>query len=532
MKPYRLLMRRSVWLSALYMLLLLAKGYSLDPHRRISQYGHTVWRTQDGVVNATSLVTQTSDGYIWTGIASGLARFDGVNFVPWTVPKDTPFLLRHITALLGASDGSLWIGTSRGLGRLKDGLFRSYSKPEDRWGIFSIIEDHAGHIWVTRYHLPPGEGAICEALDDGLHCYGQADGVPLPYGLGLAEDSQGNFWIGSQHLCRWRPGLACAMYFKIPALDDTGLVASGPSQTVWAGQKIGSPEGGLQRFSAGKWSPYVLPGFDGSSVGAQTIQADRDGCLWVGTEKLGLYRIHNGVVDHYGPADGLSGHQVADLYEDHEGNLWVTTEGGVDMFRNTPVIGYSVREGLSCSYPNAILASRDGSMWIAGDGIDVLRDGRKAYPPGWPMRLEQAAWSLFEDHTGTIWVALSNDLAYWDRGHFHILKEPKGDSLAGVTGITEDAQQHLWALSKTYLFRIDHRQVQLRIPLPKNFVPYGLLAPYPQGGVWISDGANHMFSYSDGQFQTAELDIGSHNIIEAMIADADDPLLIADRKSV
>ena len=129
MKPYRWLMRRSVWLSALYLLLIHTKAYGLDPDRRISQYGHTLWRTQDGIVSATSLITQTTDGYIWTAIPSGLARFDGVNFVPWEAPRDIPFLLRHVTALLGASDGSLWIGTSRGFGRLKDGHFHSYTRP-------------------------------------------------------------------------------------------------------------------------------------------------------------------------------------------------------------------------------------------------------------------------------------------------------------------------------------------------------------------------------------------------------------------
>src|SRR5215471_13306049 len=62
MKPYRSLMRRPGWLFALYLLLILARAYGLDPDRRISQYGHTVWRTQDGLVNATSAITQTTDG--------------------------------------------------------------------------------------------------------------------------------------------------------------------------------------------------------------------------------------------------------------------------------------------------------------------------------------------------------------------------------------------------------------------------------------------------------------------------------------
>ena len=309
------LVRRSLWLCAIYLLFLLASGYALDPSRHISQYGHTLWRRQDGLVGATSPITQTSDGYIWIGIpyASGLARFDGVNFVPWTFPGDNPLAFRHLSALLGASDGSLWIGTAGGLGRLKDGQFRSYSKPADRWGTYSIIEDHTGHIWFTRYHVPHGEGTICEALDQGLHCYGPADGVPLSYGVGLAEDSQGNFWIGSRYLCRWKPGSTCTMYFNNRSASseiDAIAAVSGPSQTVWAVAKASGREGGLQRFSDGKWSSYSAPGLSGPGVDSEAILSDRDGSLWVGTLTDGLYRIHNGVVEHYGPADGLSGHQV------------------------------------------------------------------------------------------------------------------------------------------------------------------------------------------------------------------------------
>jgi signal transduction histidine kinase/ligand-binding sensor domain-containing protein len=528
------ILQRSLWLSAIYLLLLLARGYGLDPSRRISQYGHSIWRWQDGLVNAASPITQTTDGYIWIIGTNGLTRFDGVNFVPWTPPRDIPFSWRHFTALLGASDGSLWIGTSSGLGRLKEGHFRSYSKPGDRSGIGSIIEDHAGHIWVTRYLIPTGEGAICEAREDGLHCHGPADGVPLRYGFGLAEDTEGNFWIGSRYLCRWKPGSTCTIYFNNGPADadiDAGLVAAGSSQTIWAVVNTPGQEGGLQRFSAGKWASYSVPGLSTSVRGYEAMLADHDGSLWVGTGTDGLYRLHNDVVDHYGPADGLSGHKVGQIYEDHEGNLWVTTDGGMDMFRNTPVFSYSAAQGLSSADPRAILASQDGSIWITtSHGIEVLRDGHKQYLPAWPIRV-QGTNSLFEDRTGTIWFSsgAGNDLVYWNHGGFHLLKPHNADTHGRfVTGITGDAQHNLWAVSQTYLFRIDQGQVQQYIPLPKNFAPVGLLASDLQGGIWISDRAAHLFRYSNGQFQTIELkDTGGPNMIAAMIADADDPLLVA-----
>src|SRR5215475_7320712 len=81
---------------------------AVDAHRLISQYGHTAWRTQDGFLDRPFALTQTSDGYIWIGTSSGLVRFDGVTFAPWTPPRGER--LPYITVLLGTPDGSLWIG--------------------------------------------------------------------------------------------------------------------------------------------------------------------------------------------------------------------------------------------------------------------------------------------------------------------------------------------------------------------------------------------------------------------------------------
>src|ERR1700757_4217268 len=104
---------------------------ALDPNRRISQNGHTVWRVQDGTVDPAGEITQTADGYLWLGTSNGLLRFDGVKFVPYAPPGlDLP--TRGFTYLLGARDGSLWIGMRSGLSRLKDGKLLVYTKPEDQ----------------------------------------------------------------------------------------------------------------------------------------------------------------------------------------------------------------------------------------------------------------------------------------------------------------------------------------------------------------------------------------------------------------
>ena len=61
------------------------------------------------------------------------------------------------------------------------------------------------------------------------------------------------------------------------------------------------------------------------------------------------------------------------FYEDREGNLWVVTEGGVDMFRDTPVVTYSIHEGLTSAGIRSVLASRNGSVWIGNKGaVDIF----------------------------------------------------------------------------------------------------------------------------------------------------------------
>ena len=64
-------------------LVALPPALALDPDRRISQYGHNVWRIQDGAISPPTNIAQTTDGFLWITTAQGLMRFDGVRFTPW-----------------------------------------------------------------------------------------------------------------------------------------------------------------------------------------------------------------------------------------------------------------------------------------------------------------------------------------------------------------------------------------------------------------------------------------------------------------
>src|SRR6185503_17234119 len=66
-----------------------------------------VWAKEKGLPdNSVTAVLQTRDGYLWVGTSGGLARFDGVRFVPVVPPAAKSNVVLRVTALCEDSTGS------------------------------------------------------------------------------------------------------------------------------------------------------------------------------------------------------------------------------------------------------------------------------------------------------------------------------------------------------------------------------------------------------------------------------------------
>ena len=157
---------------------------------------------------------------------------------------------------------------------------------------------------------------------------------------------------------------------------------------------------------------------------------------WIGTLNQGLFHLHQGRVDQFTRADGLSSDAVYLLFQDREGNIWVVTADGLDRFRDFAVPTITARQGLSTDEVWSVQAGRDGSVWLAaGNVIDRWNDGRITVY-GKESGLPGSPQSLFEDDRGRIWVATHQGIMYFDGGRFVPVPElPKGQ----VHSIAEDS---------------------------------------------------------------------------------------------
>ncbi len=131
------------------MLLVCPGARALNPSLDISQYAHTPWKVRDGFVKGViSCLAQTPDGYLWLGTEFGLARFDGVQAVPWQPPGGQMLPSNRVFSLLSARDGTLWIGSSKGLASWKDGKLTQYPDLAGQPVRAAIVEDREGTVWA------------------------------------------------------------------------------------------------------------------------------------------------------------------------------------------------------------------------------------------------------------------------------------------------------------------------------------------------------------------------------------------------
>ena len=532
-------------LSLLICLLLLFAANSnvlaLNPDKLITQYGHTSWRTQDGSLTLPSGIAQTTDGYVWIGTREGLMRFDGVKFTLWIPPEDQSLPGKGFTSLLGARDGSLWIGTTGGLSQLKNGQLTNYAPAQATSGTFAIIEDETGTIWFTRYLVSDGKGPLCRIKNKELRCFGKEDGITVNYALGLAKDAAGNIWFGSETLYRWTPE-SSTFFSEDESKSSWGEgvidVALGPADTMWAAVDGTGPGSGVRYFSGGKWSSYKVPGFDGESVLSHTLYQDRNDSLWVGAQSKGLFRIHNGVAVHYGKENGLTGKDISNMFEDREGNFWVFTENGIDMFRDTAVTRFTEDEGILTENINSILGLRDNSVMVGSlGGVEILRPaaGNASAFTALKGLPGKDAVVMLEDRSRRVWMGIDEKLMTYEDGQFAEVKKSDGSllgDLENVRAMTEDTVGNVWALvsknKKLELLRIAANQrVEEEIALDKYITRPVYLAADKQGSIWLASNKDKLARYRNGQMESVSLGDNGSVVIGSLFVDSDNALLVA-----
>ncbi len=414
---------------------------ALDPHKTIGQYGHDVWRRQNGLPsNSVSALLQTRNGYLWTATPSGLFRFDGVQFT--LVKTDTGDVRtgESINALYESWDSALWVGTSYGgLRKLSQDSIAHFGASEGmiERQISAFVESQSGVLWVaTTNGLFRSRGEQFEQLPL----------IPTYYAC-LAEDRRGHIWTGTHDGVLVLDGSSGQLIFQLgysdglPDKDITALCVDKRGD-VWIGTNHG-----LVRWSNGTITSFSAE-TGPSHLHVTAILQDKDGNLWVGTSN-GILRSTGAGFSTMDETEELSRSDVLSLAEDSEGSLWIGTLDGLHRLRDVNFTTFTTHEGLGGDYVTGILEGRDGSMFFGSDRTSTITRLFHGAPTTW----RPPVGPMFVSRDGSLWICQTGVLSRLKDGHLTIYDTSAGIPNKWISGMGEDSLGLVFFVDHTGIMR-------------------------------------------------------------------------------
>ncbi|HJX71359.1 MAG TPA: two-component regulator propeller domain-containing protein, partial [Bacteroidales bacterium] len=259
-----------------------------------------------------------------------------------------------------------------------------------------------------------------------------------------AQDDYDNIWFGtdSSQIALY-DGSDFTLYsaaHKIP--DINTWVIKEINDTMYAGGDLGI----LSYSYKTAWTNYVKSSMPSDTI--QTIMADKDDNLWLGTWGKGLARYNGKNWYHVDQAGGLSGNYVYDLTQDQEGNVWVaTSSGGITKITETSITTFTSVDGLTGTGWYSIAADKDANIWIGSNAGLNKFDGSSfshfTTADGLPS---DHVTAVLPRENGDLWIGTvtGSGAAKYDGITWEIFGTAEGLANNNVNDIIEDSQGNLW----------------------------------------------------------------------------------------
>ncbi len=321
---------------------------------------------------------------------------------------------------------------------------------------------------------------------------------------GMAGDRSGNIWIATDRSGLIRCNVNTHEMESVQPRDmndnqeKTGIIAIqsvyvDDTDLLWVGtEKSGVAFYGnnIYKFSAdllgditaiaqtddakmwyGTGSKGVI-GYDGplASNKVSCMATTPDGSLWVGSKQNGLTRIQNGTSKFYSVARDSSKTLIDDhinaLCSDKSGNLWIATNGGLQVYnpKMNTFSSYTRENGmLTTNNITSLFYGKNNNMLIGtSEGLIILNlsTREKTVLHGNSTNINTFTnnyiTQVFEDSRGLIWIGTREGLNILNLVNDQLSYVTEDDGLCNnsICGIVEDINSNLWVTTSNGVCRI------------------------------------------------------------------------------
>ncbi len=388
------------------------------------------------------------------------------------------------------SRGFLWFCTQEGVSRFDGYAFTNFTVAD------GLPDRHANDFLETK------DGAIYIATSGGLARMNPSE-IRLPF-----DASKKNQNPDKSLFTVYRPENERAKEVTALFEDESGRIF------------VGTSDGLYQLTETDGQTKLVFINLDEQSsgdeerLGITAIAKDRRGALWIGTSNSGLFRIlPDGVMEHFGIADGFPNTIVSVIHEDKNGRLWVglrpNTVAGLVLLvaepqKNRPIVErhYREKEGLPNDWVTDLFESSDGKFWVATTGgLCEWQAGETSVCRTYTAKndlCDSDVWSVTEDKDTNLWVGSKCGAKKWVRYGFTTYGEADGMGAPSPNSIFESAAGELFVSFNTgisrHISRFDGERFELikpDFPQKNNYSGWGWKQTVWQdraGDWWFPDG--------------------------------------------
>jgi ligand-binding sensor domain-containing protein len=452
-----------------------------------AQVAIDLWTADNGLPqNIARAICQSPDGYLWLATFDGLVRFDGVRFVTYNRGNTSGIKSNRFGSLFCAADGDLWAGTEgSGITQYHQGHFTTYTMQDGLLSnkILGMSADKRGNLWVLahgylnqwrpsdRRFVPQvsEEGKYSDSLTpDGRFGFWRIDGTELhlfvngvrshyslpagwPHGAeaGAGEDLNHRIWItgGKGRLSefidgRWSSALHRRTAESASGVEDALTTNYRDSQgNVWHCEIVWRAGSGLARYLE------LPPGTQPASIAFNTLFEDREGNIWLSTDGQGLYRVRNQTIDVYSKEQGLPARNVYPIFQGRDESIWIGTwTAGLCRIRDGKFTTYTTVDGLASNRVQAIAEDEKGVLWVAVEhGLHRMRNGRfDSISGNGILSSDVAIRAIHQGPDGVMWFGTGDGLIRMEKEQCKELTKKDGLATDDVRVIINGRDGALW----------------------------------------------------------------------------------------
>ncbi|HDS07490.1 MAG TPA: response regulator, partial [Bacteroides sp.] len=369
----------------------------------------------------TSSVAEDSGGKIWIATTrGGLNMHDGKSFIHY---KAEHGFNNYLIKVLIDENNNPWLGTAgNGVMQFQPNSFRYFSQLEEpgAGAVRSVLEDDEGRIRIATdgggLYTCDGEHFFVMRAEQGLI----TDGI-----YGMIRDRDGNIWLNyrwsldkldgdsviNYELFHWEQG-------KLMTISE--CIFADKQGNIW----IGTEKDGLKKLAHDSFIPVSLkielPGGSNKVTGQGFISCileDKKGNLWLGTFDMGLLKYDGESIIQYYHEDPSDPVVIYSIYEDTPGNLWMgTLNHGIIRYDGRSFAALTEKQGLCNNHVTSIIEDRSGKLWIGThNGLSLISPKKEG---AWDITNFGASYGLKNVSFNPNSVCLdSRDRLWWGTGH-------------------------------------------------------------------------------------------------------------------